>query len=49
MKPDKELQAKATKSDWDQAEEAKIADQAFLEFREKIAGNPDQVSLSGEY
>jgi len=37
------LSAQATKSDWDAAEEVKIADRAFMKFRERIADNPDQV------
>ena len=30
-------------ADWDSAKEAKVADKAFLAFRERIADDPDQV------
>ena len=43
MKADPELQSKAAMENFAQAKEAKIADKAFMSFREKISSNPDQV------
>lgn len=43
MPNDKELHSKATESDWSSAKEVKIADKAFMAFRERVADNPDQV------
>lgn len=43
LKTDKDLEANAKPSDWKALPEAKVADKAFLKFRERIHNQPDQV------